>query len=309
MGRTWMTFAAGILAAASTEEWAPPRRLPAWARPGKSGDCFEVADWLENGRPRTEKFTESVWFEPCIDDPGEARFELRRDNFYWDFTLRLVRSVVDAGRGRFVTEFPDLIEGLDTLAAMRGTDDLLMDLIDRPQWVAAALRQITARYFECYDVLYDLVKDDTGGSHWWIWAPGRPAKLQCDFSAMISPQMFGDFMVPVLREMTARLDHSFYHWDGVGALPHHDHLLSLPDLDMIQWTPGAGKEDGLDPRWWPLYHKTVEAGKSILIGGNATPDRLSAMGREFGTKFNRFVLSCRVDTPRKAHQLIEAARV
>ena len=43
--------------------------------------------------------------------------------------------------------------------------------------------------------LYDLLRDDRGGSHFWAWAPGRMAKLQCDFSAMISPQMFRQFMV------------------------------------------------------------------------------------------------------------------
>lgn len=249
---------------------------------------------------------ETVWFEPCIEEPDKARFEVDDDNFYWDFTLRLVRSVADAGRGRFLTEFPDLIEGLDTLAAMRGTGELLTDLIDRPEWVSAALERITRRYFDCYDVLYDLVKDESGGSHWWIWAPGRLAKLQCDISAMISPEMFGAFMVPVLREMTSRLDYSFFHWDGVGALPHHDHLLSLPDLDMIQWTPGAGKEDALAPRWWPLYHKTIDAGKCVLIGGEPHPDRLSAFVAEFGHKLNRFAMSYRVGTKREANQLIEA---
>jgi len=249
---------------------------------------------------------QTVWFEPCIDDPDEASFQVKPDNFYWDFQLRLVRRIVEAGEGRYITEFPDLIEGLDTLAAMRGIDALLMDLIDRPEWVAEALGQITEQYSECYDALYELVRDDVGGSHWWIWAPGRLAKLQCDISAMISAEMFGDFMVPVLREMTSRLDYSFFHWDGVGALSHHDHLLSLPDLDMIQWTPGAGKEDGLDPRWWPLYHKTIDAGKRMFIGGRVAPERLAAMRKECGRKLNRFAMSFPAKTAQEAKQLIEA---
>jgi 5-methyltetrahydrofolate--homocysteine methyltransferase len=140
----------------------------------------------------------TVWCEPFIDDPERAEFGYDPDNFYWDFTLRLGREQLRLGQGRYLIQFPDLIEGLDTLAAMRGTDQLLMDLIERPGWVHECLERITQLYFRHYDVLYDMFRDEVGGSIFWAWAPGRMAKFQCDFSAMISPQMFGEFMVPVL---------------------------------------------------------------------------------------------------------------
>ena len=204
---------------------------------------------------------DTVWFEPCIDRPETAKFDHNSDNFYWDFTLRLAKEQLRLGKDKFLVSFPDLIEGLDTLAAMRGTEELLVDLIRRPDWVQDALGQITARYFDYYDTLYDMFKDSRDGSHFWAWAPGRMSKLQCDFSAMISPDMFAEFMVPVLREMTERLDYCMYHWDGPGAIAHHRHLLSIPHLSMIQWTPGSGVDPVMSPKWWPLYHKTVEAGK------------------------------------------------
>jgi hypothetical protein len=53
----------GLKPAYTTEKWAPPRRLLVWARPGKSGDYFVVGNWIENGRPRTEEFTESGTYE------------------------------------------------------------------------------------------------------------------------------------------------------------------------------------------------------------------------------------------------------
>ena len=180
----------------------------------------------------------TVWCEPCIETPDSARFEFDPGNFYWEFTLRLGREQIKIGRDLFLIQFPDLIEGLDTLAAMRGTEKLLVDLVERPGWVHDSLVQITERYFDYYDILYDLFSDEIGGSVFWAWAPGRMSKLQCDFSAMISPEMFGEYMVPVLKSMTERLDYSMYHWDGPGAIPHHDHLLSIPKLNMIQWTPG-----------------------------------------------------------------------
>ena len=249
---------------------------------------------------------DTCWCEPCIESPETARFDYDPDNFYWGFCLRLAREQLRLLRGKCLFQFPDLIEGLDTLAAMRGTERLLIDLIERPEWVHACLRPITDRYFRYYDVLYDLFRDEVGGSIFWAWAPGRMAKLQCDFSAMISPAMFGEFMVPVLAEMCERVSYSMYHWDGPGALPHHDHLLSIPRLTMIQWTAGSGAERPADPRWWPYYHKTIDAGKKVFIGIGGAED-LKTLKREFGPKLKQFLLGTGAKTPEQAEEMLKIA--
>ncbi|MCP4640666.1 MAG: hypothetical protein GY851_09550 [bacterium] len=249
----------------------------------------------------------TVWCDPCIIDPEDARFEYDTDNFYWDFTLRLAREQLRLGEGKFLIQFPDLIEALDTLAAMRGSEDLLTDLLLRPEWVHASLRKLTDMYFRYYDVLYDLFRDEVGGSYWWAWAPGRMVKLQCDFSAMIAPDTFGEFMVPALTEMTERISYSMYHWDGPGAIPHLDHLLSIPKLDMIQWTPGAGVPPTDDPKWWPLYHRIVDAGKKVYCTDCGSLDSLKAMKGEFGPKLNQFLIGMHVGTPAGADKVLALA--
>jgi len=257
---------------------------------------------------RGKEMPGTVWCEPCFSSPDEARFVYDPDNFYWQFTLKLGGEQLRLGRGKFLIQFPDLIEGLDTLAAMRGTEELLCDLVDRPEWVHGCLRQITDRYFHYYDILYNMFRDEVGGSIFWAWAPGRMAKFQCDFSAMISPEMFGEYMVPVLREMCERVAYCMYHWDGPGAIPHHDHLLSLPRLTMIQWTPGAGAEGPESPRWWPLYHKTIDAGKKVYIGGFRQPRQaLLALKREFGPKLKQFLIGLAVSSRAEAEELLRLA--
>lgn len=251
----------------------------------------------------------TVWFEPCIESPETARFERNPDNTYWRFQLDLIRRLTAEGRGKFMVAFPDLIEGLDTLAAMRGTQELLLDLIERPEWVHDGLRRITEHYHYYYDAVYDLIRDETGGSHFWAWAPGKCVKLQCDFSAMIGPDMFAEFMVPVLRDLTSHIPTSLYHWDGPRAIPHHDHLLALPDLDMIQWTPGAGAASVWDPKWWPLYHKTIEAGKKVFLMGCPGIEALQALKREFGRGLKQFLVNARVQSAQEAQSFLEAAYV
>jgi hypothetical protein len=233
----------------------------------------------------------TVWCEPFITNPDTdtPEFVFNDENFYWDFSRKLCLEYKRLGEGKFMQQFPDLIEGLDTLSALRGTQELLFDLIERPEWVHDCLTKISKVYFDYYDKYYEMIKDETGGSCFWAWAPGRMAKFQCDFSAMISPDMFGEFMVPVLNDLCNNTDYSMYHWDGPDAIPHLDHLISIENLDMIQWTPGAGANASCDPEWWPLFHRAFEGGKKVLIGCR-TIEQLQALKTEFGSKCKGFLL-------------------
>ncbi|MBT3375352.1 MAG: hypothetical protein HN742_17220 [Lentisphaerae bacterium] len=251
----------------------------------------------------------TVWFRPCLEDTESTAFNADPDNWHWGFQRALLDGLVSAGQGKFMVTFPDLIEGLDTLAAMRGSQELLVDLIERPDWVHKGLARISELYHEYYDAVYERIKDETGGSHFWLWAPGKCGKFQCDFSAMISPDMFGEFMVPVLEDLCNYIPYNLYHWDGPGALIHHDHLLSVDALQALQWTPGAGAAPVDDPSWWPYYHKTVEAGKKMCVFGCRSIDQLKAMKREFGPQLKQFAIRKHCPTRAEAEEFIRTAYV
>jgi hypothetical protein len=100
-----------------------------------------------------------------------------------------------------------------------------------------------------------------------------------------------------------------YHWDGPGAIPHHDHLLSIPRLNMLQWTPGAGVEPCEHRRWWPLYHKTFDAGKKVFVG-IGSKEGFYALKKEFGEQFKQFMIACWFQMkPSEGRELIKAAEV
>jgi hypothetical protein len=97
-----------------------------------------------------------------------------------------------------------------------------------------------------------------------------------------------------------------YHWDGPGAIPHQDHLLSIKPLKMLQWTPGAGHEETWQQRWWPLYHKTFDAGKKMLIGCDSL-ESLLKLKKEFGPQFKQFLINMGAKSPQDAEQILRAA--
>lgn len=246
----------------------------------------------------------TTWITPCIDNPDSARFEFDPNNPYWTTSLDLARRMRRLARGRFLLHFPGLQEGLDTLAAMRGSEALLYDLVERPEWVHRSLTHITNVFFRYYDRLYDLLRDERGGSLFWLWAPGRLLKLQCDVSAMIGPDHFAEFMVPVLDEMSARVSYSLYHWDGPQALVHKRHILALNRVSVIQWEPGAGAAPAADRTWWPVFHEILDAGKRVYISCHSLP-ALRDLKQEFGRALNRFVIVCGVPSKEKADEVVD----
>jgi 5-methyltetrahydrofolate--homocysteine methyltransferase len=251
---------------------------------------------------------DTVWYQPCIAEIDPApRLKFDRANRWWQTTMRLVQEGLRGGEGHYLTAIPDLIENLDTVASLRGTAHLLWDLVDQPRAVHALQRQVLERYFDCYDELYAAVSRGERGccfSAFQVWAPGRMAKLQCDFSAMISPAMFEEFVLSYLWRQCERLDYSVYHLDGPQAVKHLDLILSIPRLSALQWTPGANQPGVADERWFDIYRRARRAGKSLLLIGVA-PDEARRLVDEFGVE--GLLLSTHVCSQAEGEELLRAA--
>lgn len=213
---------------------------------------------------------ETVWFRECARDAADLlhRCSFGPENKWWKLHCSMIRRAVEATRGEFLVNIPDIIENVDILAAMRGPQNLLYDMIDEPALVREAVGRIEELYFRYYDAMYDLVKDEDGSNSFTafqIVGSGKTAKVQCDFSALMSPDQFREIVQPSLSKQCRALSHSLYHLDGPDALRHVDALMEIGDLQALQWTCGAGQPDGSSDRWFPLYDKVRKAGKSLWI--------------------------------------------
>lgn len=209
----------------------------------------------------------TAWSQPSIeiwerDAPG-ARLDMSHPLF--EATLRFTELLIDAGRGRFIVGLTDFHPGGDHLAALRDPAELAIDLIDNPEWVKRTLLEAEEDYWRAYDVFYERIRDAGMPTTSWIHLPawGRFYIPSNDFSALISPAMFEEFFLDGIARECRFLDRSIYHLDGPDAVRHLDLLLAIPELDAIQFVPGAGNE-GFE-RWLPLYRRIQAAGKGIMI--------------------------------------------
>ena len=155
--------------------------------------------------------------------------------------------------------------GGDALAAFRDPQNLAMDLLDHPDEVKRLLERVEADYYRLYDLSYHRLR--AAGQPITSWTPlVSESKFyipSTDFSIMISRAMFEEYFLPGIRRECQFLDRSIYHLDGPGALRHLDTILAIPELDALQWVPGAGNEGYA--KWVKIYQQAQAAGKGIQV--------------------------------------------
>jgi hypothetical protein len=208
---------------------------------------------------------DTIWIR---DQAGfDGNIVLDPNNRWWQLHRDLLKKCRQKSQDKYFVGMPDLVEGLDVLSSLKGPDNVLMDLILDPEGSLQQLKAINTAWFEVFDCLYDIihVNGEMAFCYFSIWGPGKVAKLQCDISVMISEEDFRTFSLPFLKEQCEYLDYSLYHLDGVDAIRHLDAVLELKQLNAVQWTPGVGQPQGGDPRWYDLYKKILDGGKSVMI--------------------------------------------
>lgn len=211
------------------------------------------------------------WWDPIVTGESlEPVLELRIDltGEWWQFTLRALERAVQESVGRCLPSIGAFGGCGDTLAALRGTNRLLYDVLDRPNEVAACERYLMQMWCEVYDIFYGLVHEASAGSACWfgVWSPGKTYAAQNDFSYMISPKTFRNLFLPVIEEQTRFLDHTVYHVDGVAAFAHVPALCELPRLQALQILPGAGKPSPLHYLDTLRYVQRVGKGLHLTLG-------------------------------------------
>lgn len=211
----------------------------------------------------------TVWFEEFVEDWLEYKdLEYDPENEWFRKHIELFNRVKELAGDDFYIGIPDIMENMDVLASMRGAQNTIFDMVDEPEEVTRRIQQIDDIYFKYYDQFYNVVKDAQNGSCYTvfqIWGPGRTAKLQCDFSAMMSPGNFREFIQPSLRKQAKQLDHVLYHLDGPDAIKHVDALMEIDEIDALQWTSGDYGPDGTFEEWYQIYDKVVAAGKGLWV--------------------------------------------
>ena len=215
------------------------------------------------GCPYTFEATTS-WTKPCMHTWENDTAIMDMNHPLGQKLKEYTKALLEVAKGKFIVGLSDLHPGGDHLAALRGSENLAMDLLEYPDEVKAKLESSYKEYFPIYDYYVNWLKKE--GNPIASWIPLTSEKDMYipsnDFSYMISKPMFDEFFLPGIVEECRHYSNSIYHLDGPGSILHLDSLLAIPELDAIQWVPGAAEEQ-VRP-WIDLFKKILAAKKSII---------------------------------------------
>lgn len=217
------------------------------------------------------KFSEeSVWVDPVIEDWDNFEIKFDPENRWVKLSEKLIESQAKVAGENAIVWLPDIGDALTCFSLMRGTEKLLMDVLENPDVISSKIQDFTVAFMAAHRHFHHLYKRYwPGDSSVLIWAPDLTYMCQCDFSTMISPEMFRQFVVPELDAVSKYLKYIVWHLDGYEEVRHLDILLGLPYIKAIQIQPGANHPPACSDQWMPICKRVQEAGKSIYVYANS----------------------------------------
>jgi len=255
--------------------------------------------------PKFSKTT--VWYPSVIKDWDTWNWDPNPElNFYWKNILDIQQKFIDECHGRYFIGVPEIGDAADLLSLMRGMDNLALDLFDHPEEVKKAVEIMSDLWVKLHEDIYQkTVKiNQNGGVLPWmnLWAPGRHDQLANDFSSILSTNMFKEFFESEIIKMGKWCDYATYHLDGKNCILNHlDYLLSIKEIDNIEFTPGIGQPPTYYPEYIPLYKKIQASGKNLYL--LTKPNEIEPILTELSPK--GLLLSTNLDSEDDANQLLK----
>ncbi len=225
------------------------------------------------------EFAETTsWAHFRVDDwAQEPPLRFHREGPFWQAMERYLKLCAERGKGKWLVGSGDLHSNADGLAALRGPERLLMDLIDQPEEIHRRLKECHEVFLQVAQAHFDILHAASGGYNTsWIpiTARGRYAVIQNDFCCMVGPAMFDEFFKEYVEAEAASVERAIYHLDGPGALQHVPSICASSHLEAIQWVPGAGRPPVSE--WPELLQDIQRRGKGLWLnpGNPAEAEKL-----------------------------------
>jgi hypothetical protein len=236
--------------------------------PNHGPDMF--AAWVGGDLRYSPDSAGTTWAVPTIHDwTADAREIGHPHGEWWERMLDLLRVAAEIAEGKFLVGMPDIHSNMDGLSALRGPQDLCIDLFDVPEQIDVAMETVRKAFPTMIDAISEGGRMMGRGYTGWLpfYSEGKYAVLQCDFACMIGPEHFRRWVLPALEEESSHLEHSVYHYDGPDALVHLQDVLSIPNIRAIQWVSGSGNPPTIE--WMDLLVEIQNAGKAVYVGASA----------------------------------------
>jgi len=241
-----------------------------------------IAYCIKGAEKKVRVKSNTAWIEPFVDNWEDyEKIEIDKGNKWYKRFIDFYKFAAKHGDGKFLIQMPDFHTHLDLLRAIRGSENLCIDLIEKPDFIKKLLEQTKDIFIDIYTEIYNSTNMKKWGTTCWIpfYSEKRYCTIQCDFICMVGPEIFRKFALPYIEYEAEFLDRCIFHLDGPGALIHLDDILSVKKIDAVQWVPGAGEKPHIG--WIEVLKKIKKGGKGIIVYPQ-NPEEIKIFHKELG---------------------------
>lgn len=206
-----------------------------------------------------------VWAEPFLAEPGDL--SLAAEDPWLARLLEITRLQVALAGGEYPVCQPLMRGPVDIAAAALGDEALCLALIDQPERARRLLDGCTGIFISVARAWTAAAPAFAGGSCLYgIWAPGTSMRTQCDNAALLSPELYREFLVGCDERICASFDYPLMHTHSgfIGMVAPV--LLQVRGLRAVQvsldWPAGPGVAELL-----PVFQQLNEQLPLIITGG------------------------------------------
>lgn len=211
---------------------------------------------------------DTIWHQPFINNLDDADLWNPGSGDPWRVkTETLLRHLLQEIAGEIRITYPYQLPLNDLLPAMRGPENLLLDLALNTDQCSDTVESLMTRWIENFEYFRRIIETTQDGCFWgWpgIWSEDFVMITQSDVSCMISGQAFEQFVMRELDILGRRYERIWYHLDGKGARRHLPRLLEAPYIKAIQYVSSPDEEPN-GPAHMDLYRSIQDAGRCLDI--------------------------------------------
>jgi len=253
----------------------------------RAAQPFQAIPWLEAVVGcRLRSSSEHIWAEPFLDR-ASARWlgGLELTGNPW---ARKYAEFLDVLGEHFGDRRPlaqAILRGPSDLAcACLGEEQLVLSLVDEREASASLLEGLTDVWVAFLEMQWQHIPRFHGGQvigEYDLWAPQKAFRLQEDASALLSPDLYRELVLPFDEKLCAVTPYNVMH---VHTSSFHllDSMLMIENLGAVQ----ISQDEGVPlSQSMPYLSKTQDAGKPLIVKGQFTEadlmtlrDRLSPKG-------------------------------
>ena len=181
----------------------------------------------------------SMWANPCVADWNTWEWkDVGTENLWTAKLFEILEALIKHAAGRFPVAATMMRGPSDIYAAMRGAARFPLDFYDHPDSTREALRK-------CADVFIKLGKEQLalipesnegfmdGDRGTRVWAPDKVLWLQEDAMALLSPEIYRDFILPEDRRIGTEFSCVALHLHN-SALWALDDIVAVREIDAIE---------------------------------------------------------------------------